>query len=185
MAEKDKKEPDDEEWEEEVDEDDEDDEADADDPKAKRNRLLIKIVAVLCVLVVVGGAYLVLKMLGVTEAVLGKPNITEVTLNLGKPVTHTLPEVRTDLKRTGRKAQFIKMVIIAQLNEKDLPGLTNATKQAEIVDGIKTHLRSLEFRDLQGKAGSERLRFELLQVINNKLAPASAHTILFKDLLIQ
>ena len=124
-------------------------------------------------------------MLGLTEAVFGKPNVTELSLELGKPVTHELPEIRTDLKRVGRRGQFIKMTIIVQLNEKDLPALQDPTATAMVLDNIKTHLRGLEFQDLQGKKGSERLRFDLLNVINNVLAPVQAHTILFKGLIIQ
>jgi hypothetical protein len=36
-----------------------------------------------------------------------------------------------------------------------------------------------------GKEGSERLRFELLNVINFAIAPVKAHTVLFKGRIIQ
>lgn len=178
-------EDDDEEWE----DDEEDEEAAAakaaEEAKAARKKKLVKIAAILGVVGVLGGVGYIAHLFGLTETVFGKPNVTEVVLDLGKPVTHTLTEVRTDLKKVGRKRHYIRTTIIIQLNEKDLPVLTDETKTAEILDGIKTHLRSLEFQDLQGKKGSERLRFELLSVINNALAPVKAHTILFKDLIIQ
>lgn len=175
---------DDEDW-----EDDEDDEARAAreeaEAKARKKKRLVTILAVAGVLLVLGGGGFAAHMLGLTEKIFGKPDITEVTLDLGKPVTAPLPEIRTDLKTTGRRNHFIKLNIIVQLNETDLPALKDATKTAMIVDGIKTHLRGMEFKDLQGKAGSERLRYELLNVINHTLAPVQAHTILFKDLIIQ
>ncbi len=194
MAEKDEEEYDDEYDDEEWDEDDEDweDEDEEDDEEAekaeakeKRKKLLIKAgIGLGAVAMMVGLGYAA-KLFGLTEAVFGKPNITEVSLELGKPVTHELPQIRTDLKRSGRRSQFIRMTIIVQLNEQDLPVLQDEVKTTEVLDSIKTHLRGLEFQDLQGKTGSERLRFELLNVINHTLAPVKAHTILFKDLLIQ
>ena len=58
-------------------------------------------------------------------------------------------------------------------------------KVAVIVDNIKTYLRDLEYKDVIGKEGSERLRGELVTVINVAIAPVRAHTVLFKDLIIQ
>ncbi|NQW51081.1 MAG: NAD(P)/FAD-dependent oxidoreductase, partial [Rhodospirillales bacterium] len=63
---------------------------------------------------VLGGGGLAAHKMGLTESVFGKPDVTEVIVELGKPVTHPLPEIRTDLKRIGRKAHFIKINLIVQ-----------------------------------------------------------------------
>ena len=42
-----------------------------------------------------------------------------------------------------------------------------------------------ERQHVVGKEGSERLRFELVQIIQNIIRPAKVHTILFKDLIVQ
>lgn len=192
MADKDDDEYDDEDYEDDdewEDEDDEDPEAraarEAAEAKAAKKKKLLKIAIAVGVVLLLVVLWFVGKITGLNEKIFGKPEITEVTLDLGKEVTFPLPEIRTDLKKTGRRSHFIKLHIIVQLNEKDLKALQDETAQAEIVDGIKTLLRGLEFEDLQGKKGSERLRFELVNVINHAVAPVMIHTILFKDLIIQ
>jgi flagellar basal body-associated protein FliL len=173
-------EDDDEEW-----EDDEDDAPSEEELKAAKKKKILKIAAIAGVLLVLIGGGLTAHMLGATEAVFGKPAITEVTLEVGKPVTYQLPEIRTDLKKIGKRSHFIKINLIVQVNETDLPVLKDELKAALIVDNIKTQLRDLEYKDVIGKEGSERLRFELLNVINFAIAPVKAHTVLFKDLIIQ
>lgn len=174
-------EDDDEEWE----DDDEDDEPSEEDLKAAKKKKILKIAAIVGVLVLLLGGGLTAHMMGASEAIFGKPAITEVTLEIGKPVIQALPEIRTDLKKIGRRSHFIKLNLIVQVNENDLHVLQDETKLALIVDNIKTQLRDLEYKDVIGKEGSERLRFELLNVINFAIAPVKAHTVLFKDLIIQ
>ncbi|MEP0339609.1 MAG: flagellar basal body-associated FliL family protein [Alphaproteobacteria bacterium] len=173
-------EDDDEEW-----EDDEDDEPTEEELAAAKKKKTLKIAAIAGVLLVLIGGGFTAHMLGATEAILGKPAITEVTLEIGKPVIHQLPEIRTDLKKIGRRNHFIKLNLIVQVDEHDLPALQDEAKMALVVDNIKTQLRDLEYKDVIGKEGSERLRFELLNVINFAIAPVKAHTVLFKDLIIQ
>ena len=198
MAEKDDEEDEYEDDDEEYEDDDEweDDEDEEEDPEAraareaaeakaaKKKKLMLIGGAVGAVAVLVG-LWFGAKALGLTEKIFGKPNITEVTVNLGKEVTATLPLIRTDLRRVGHIDHFIKLNIIVQLNEKDLPTLSDPIKQAKIVDGIKTYLRGMDFQDLEGKKGSERLRFDLVTVINHAVAPVQIHTILFKDFIVQ
>lgn len=173
-------EDDDEEW-----EDDGDDEPSEEDLKAAKKKKLIKIGAIAGVFVLLLGGGFVAHALGLTEAIFGKPAITEVTVELGKPVTFALPEIRTDLKKAGRRDHFIKLNLIVQVSEHDLTAVQSEDLQLKMVDNIKTQLRDLEYKDVIGKEGSERLRFELLNVINFAIAPIRAHTILFKDLIIQ
>ena len=174
-------EDDDDEWE----DDDEDDEPSEEELKAAKKKKLIKIGAIAGVFVLLLGGGFVAHALGLTEAIFGKPAITEVTVELGKPVTFALPEIRTDLKKVGRRDHFIKLNLIVQVSEHDLTAVQDEDLQIKIVDNIKTQLRDLEYKDVIGKEGSERLRFELLNVINFAIQPIRAHTILFKDLIIQ
>ena len=161
-------EDDDEEW-----EDDEDDEPTEEELAAAKKKKTLKIAAIAGVLLVLIGGGFTAHLLGATEAI------------LGKPVIHQLPEIRTDLKKIGRRNHFIKLNLIVQVDEHDLPALQDEAKMALVVDNIKTQLRDLEYKDVIGKEGSERLRFELLNVINFAIAPVKAHTVLFKDLIIQ
>ena len=108
---------------------------------------------------------------------------TVAKLDLGEPILHPFPEIRTDLKTGVCKAPFMRAVIHIQLFPDDLDQLVK--QEAQVHDAILTHLREQERQHVVGKEGSERLRFELVQVINNQIHPAKIHTIYFKELIVQ
>lgn len=108
---------------------------------------------------------------------------TVAQLELGKPILHPFPEIRTDLKTGSCKAPFMRALIHVQLFPDDLARLQEL--EAQVHDAILTHLREQERQHVVGKEGSERLRFELVQVINNQIQPAKIHTIYFKELVVQ
>jgi len=122
--------------------------------------------------------------LGVIHMVMGweQPN-TQAELELGKPVYFSLPQIRTDLKTNECRAPFIRATVDVQLAPGDVGRLEDA--QDQVMDAILTHLRGQERQHVVGKAGSERLRFELVQIIENIIQPAKVHTVLFKELVLQ
>ena len=108
---------------------------------------------------------------------------TVAQLDLGEPILHPFTEIRTDLKSARGKTPFLRAVIHIQLFPDDLEQLQKL--EAQVHDAILTHLREQERQHVQGKEGSERLRFELVQIINNQIQPAKIHTIYFKELIVQ
>lgn len=142
--------------------------------------LIIVSAALVLIAALFGGAY----YMGLVHKVMGweRPQ-SKAELHLGKPVLHTLPQIRTDLKSGECKAPFLRAIIQVQLSPEDLPRLEEA--QEQIMDGILTHLREQDRQSVVGKAGSERLRFELVQIIENVIRPANIHTVLFKELIVQ
>ena len=143
-------------------------------------------IIILCSALVVGLSLLggLSYYLGVVHMVMGweQPH-TEAELELGKPVYHSLPQIRTDLKTNECRAPFIRATVDVQLAPGDLARLEDA--QDQVMDAILTHLRGQERQHVVGKAGSERLRFELVQIIENIIQPAKVQTILFKELVLQ
>jgi len=142
-------------------------------------------------LIAVGATFFILSVggglsyyMGWIHAVMGweRPQST-AQLALGKPVFFPLPEIRVDLKTNECRAPFLRTIIHVQLSPNDVSRLED--NQDLVLDGILTHLRGQERQHLVGKAGSERLRFELVQVIENKLKPIKVHTVLFKELVVQ
>jgi len=161
-----------------------------DKPKKKKKKAKKKSKLTLA-LIIVGATFFVLSAggglsyyMGWIHAMMGweRPQTT-AQLALGKPVFHPLPEIRTDLKTNECRAPFMRAVIHVQLSPDDVSRLED--NQDLVMDGILTHLRDQERQNLVGKAGSERLRFELVQVIEKKLKPIKVHTILFKELVVQ
>lgn len=107
----------------------------------------------------------------------------EAVLSLGKPVLVELPEIRTDMKTGTCRAPFLRAVVQVQVSSDDASKVEEFKDQ--IMDGILTHLRDQERQNVVGKEGSERLRFELVQIIQQIIQPAQVHTVLFKDLIVQ
>lgn len=143
------------------------------------------------IVIIVAGVFVFLAATGVlsfymgwVHAIMGwqQPQ-TIAKLELGEPVTHPFPEIRTDLKTGDCKSPFLRTTIQVQLFPEDLKTLTKMEMQVH--DAILTHLREQERQYFVGKEGSERLRFELVQIINNQIKPAKIHTIYFEDLLVQ
>lgn len=164
--------------------------ADAENAKPKKGKkkkkskamLLIPILGGVLVFLVVGGG--LSYYMGWIHAVMGweRPQ-HHAQLEIGKPVFHPMPEIRTDLKTGECRAPFMRAVIHVQLMPEDVDRLQDAEMQ--VMDAILTHLRGQERQHVVGKEGSERLRFELVQIIQNIIQPARVHTILFKELVVQ
>jgi flagellar basal body-associated protein FliL len=127
--------------------------------KASKAKLLIPIIGGVVVFLLIGGG--LSYYMGWIHAVMGweRPQ-HHAELELGKPVFHPLPEIRTDLKTGECRAPFMRAVIHVQLMPEDVGRLQDAEMQ--VMDAILTHLRGQERQHVVGKEGSERLRFELV-----------------------
>ncbi|MBO6519886.1 MAG: flagellar basal body-associated FliL family protein [Rhodospirillales bacterium] len=152
--------------------------------KKKKAGGKILIGLILGILIFFGGGGGLAWYMGWVHALMGwqKP-ISHAELEIGKPVFHPLPEIRTDMKTGECRAPFLRAVVHVQLMPEDVPRLQEAEMQ--VMDAILTHLRGQERQHVVGKEGSERLRFELVQIIQNIIRPAKVHTILFKELIVQ
>lgn len=154
--------------------------------KKKKNggkaKLLLIIIA--GIFVVLGGGGGAAYYFGLIHTIMGweRPQ-TLAAIELGKPVVHPLPEIRTDMKTGACRSPFLRAIVHVQLSPEDLSRLQ--AEEARIMDGVLTHLRDQERQHVVGKAGSERLRFELVQIIDNIIQPARVHTVLFKELIVQ
>jgi flagellar FliL protein len=127
-----------------------------------------------------GGAF----MLGLLDPLFGiEREKTKLEIDLGVPVRHPLPVIKADLK-TGRcRSPFLRVEVVVQVNKNDVDLLID--NETAIVDRVRSHLREQERQDLVGKAGTDKLRFDLVNIINQVIAPARVHGILFKDFLLQ
>lgn len=121
---------------------------------------------------------------GLVPDLLGIPvERKEARITLGEPVTFDMPEIKADLKTGACSAPLLKALISVQLLPKDVGRLEAA--RMRIRDRIIAHLRDVERQELVGKEGTERLRFDIVEIINQEIQPATAHTIFFRDLLLQ
>lgn len=144
-------------------------------------KIMLFVVAPLLLILIGGGVSFAM---GWLDSLLGiKKGNQEAVLALGKPVFVELPEIRTDMKTGACRSPFLRAVVQVQLSADDSQKLED--NKDFVMDGILTHLRDQERQNVVGKEGSERLRFELVQIIENRIQPAKVHTVLFKELVLQ
>lgn len=133
----------------------------------------------------VAGAYFA----GLLDPLLGKaPSAEDATAEAPPAATpahfYELPEMLVNLNPSGKRRSFLKISISLELeSEKDV-------KQVEaylprIVDNFQVYLRELRIEDLNGSAGLQRLREELLLRVNAAVRPAEVRDVLFKEMLVQ
>jgi flagellar basal body-associated protein FliL len=147
-------------------------------PAARRLRpRLAAVIAAAVVAVVVAGGGIFYLVSG------GDDGQASATIDLGGPlVYHELPEFLVDLQPDGKTRHHIKLQIVAEIPENHVRRFTE--QEVAVVDAVLACLREQRHEELMGEAGAERLRSELLAVINGKIAPAQVRTILFKGFLM-
>ncbi|MGH6660887.1 MAG: flagellar basal body-associated FliL family protein [Rhodospirillales bacterium] len=152
------------------------------DSKGGGKGKLIAVVAIAVVVIAGGGA--AAYFTGLLDPLLGRKAGSKVaTIDLGTPVTHQLPQIKADLKTGKCSAPLIRTTIVIQLASTDLPRLQTA--ELRVVDSIRAHLRDQERQQMVGKAGTDKLRVDLTNIINNVIMPARIQSILFKEFVLQ
>lgn len=102
----------------------------------------------------------------------------------GPAVFFEIPEMLVNLNSTGRKVGYLKISISLELgSEEDLATLEGVMPR--VVDSFQVYLRGLRVEDLQGSAGLQRLREELLLRVATAAQPAQIRDVLFREMLIQ
>jgi flagellar basal body-associated protein FliL len=141
-----------------------------------RPRLAAIIAAAVMTVALVGGGVVLL-----TSG--GEDAIESATIDLGGPlVYYELPEFLVDLQPDGRTRHHIKLRIVAELPDAHLSRF--ASQEVAVIDAVLAYLRQQRREQLTGEAGAERLRSELLAVINERVTPVKVRTILFKGFLM-
>ncbi len=129
------------------------------------------------------GAYVA----GVLDPLLGKAEEQKdgaAQAKAAPAVFYDLPEMLVNLNGGGRKASYLKISVSLELE--DAATLEHVDQVLpRIVDSFQVYLRELRIEDLNGSAGLQRLREELLLRVNAATQPAVVRDVLFKEMLIQ
>jgi flagellar protein FliL len=142
----------------------------------------------LLLLCIIAGVLYMLGVFGGAEeesAVAKEPEVVPIAVQLQDVFTYALPSMLINLRTTGRRTSFLKVTISLEVkgneeNKKEMDQL-----KPRIVDQFQTYLRELEVEDLQGSAGLQRLKEELLDRVNAVTAPIKVQNVLFGELLVQ
>ncbi|MDY0870530.1 flagellar basal body-associated FliL family protein [Dongia rigui] len=100
------------------------------------------------------------------------------------PVFIELPKMQANLIMTGKKQPFMVTTLVLEVGSPEEQKLVEEL-QPRIENEIVTYLRSLRPEDIQGAAGLQRLREELLLRVKAAAKPAKVKDILFKEMLVQ
>lgn len=144
-------------------------------------KLIILVVPIVALLAV--GAF----FSGVLDPILGAggDRAGEGEIAHGEPaVYYDLPEMLVNLNSSGRKTNFLKLIVSLELeSDDDIAQLERVLPR--IVDNFQVYLRELRIEDLRGSAGVYRLREELLARVNGAGNSIRVHDVLFKEMLVQ
>lgn len=156
-------------------------------PKGSPLKLILMIVGPLLLIGIIVGALFFLGILGGSKEGEVKEEKHEESLaeQMHDVFTYNLPSMLINLRTTGRRTSFLKVTFVLEVK-----GNEEAKKELEllkprIVDQFQTYLRELEVDDLQGSAGMQRLKEELLDRVNAVTAPIKVQNVLFSEFLVQ
>lgn len=149
--------------------------------KRLASRKVLLAIAALLLLTAVGGAiasWFGLLDLG-REAAAPKEDAA-----VAAPVYYELPEFIVNIDTGGRRSSFLKLKVRLQLEDPDAIPRIEA-RLPRIVDHFQVYLRELRREDLDGSAGTYRMREELLKRVRLDVAPAPVTDLLFAEILMQ
>jgi len=95
-----------------------------------------------------------------------------------------LPEMVANLNSDPRRPRYVKLKAQIEVSRKQDVAAVNAA-MARLQDLFQTYLRELRPEDLQGAAGTYRLRQELIARATVAVAPAQVQDVLFVEILVQ
>lgn len=95
-----------------------------------------------------------------------------------------LKEMLVNLNTGGRKSHYLKISVSLEVDTDD-DVLQIQRVMPRIVDSFQVYLRELRIEDLQGSAGLQRLREELLMRVNSAAQPTVVRDVLFREMLVQ
>jgi len=136
-------------------------------------------------LLLVGGALAVIFGSGVLDSLMGGGEQRKAEQKGGQQTYyHELPTMLVNLNTSGGEKGFLKLTVSLALdNQSGKQKIKSVTPR--IVDSFQVYLRELRVSDLEGSAGMQRLREELLLRVNNTVENANVKDVLFKEMLVQ
>ena len=105
-----------------------------------------------------------------------------VTVAIGSISYHPLPDLVADLKTSGSRSHYLQLAAVLEVPEEALARLR--AEETRILSDVQTRLRELQREDLAGAAGLERVRRDIVEVVDRHIAPARASGVLFTKFLV-
>lgn len=162
-------------------------------PKKRSKKKLIILIVILLV-VGLGGAAAAILMTGEKAPAEGEAGAEATDAHggehagdpkkVGDGIYVDLPEMLVNLNADARRSTFLKLTVSVEVATRE-----DATRMdvlaPKVIDTFQLYLRNLRVEDLQGSAGTFRMREELLRRINAVAKPVTVKNILIKEMLVQ
>ncbi len=104
----------------------------------------------------------------------------------GAPSYYTMPKMIVNLAGAAEGDRQLLLELELVLEASDPASFdTMPAMMPRVVDQFQSFLRELRIEDLNGSAGSYRLRLELLKRFNTVMAPAKIDAVLIEGILVQ
>jgi len=146
--------------------------------------VLFFVVPLLLVLGLIAGIFLT----GLPSALMGSGSDSGASQEKAEPsgasVFYSMPTMLVNLNSDGQQESFLKLEVTLELaSEKGKERVKQVTPR--LVDNVQVYLRQLRTEDLQGSAGMQRLREELLRRVRAASDGVKVRNVLFKEMLVQ
>ncbi len=133
-----------------------------------------------------GGLYFTGMLDGVLKSVVGDGATEGETAGAAgdEPVFYELPDIIVSINTGERKSRYLKVRVNLELDTADdLPQIERVMPR--IMDRFQVYLRELRMEDINGSAGTFRLREELLKRVSAAANPARVNDVLFVEMIVQ
>ncbi len=95
-----------------------------------------------------------------------------------------LPEMVVNLSSVDQHATFLKLKVSLEVSQKETVEKIQPVLP-RVLDAFQVYLRELRQTDLEGSAGTFRVKEELQRRVNIAIYPAKVDAVLFKEIMIQ
>lgn len=135
-------------------------------------------------LLLLAGAAAGLYLSGALDELIGGDGEAKAHTAAKQSVFYDMPTLLVNLSSSGQGSNYLKLSVSLELEDKAALERVEEVKP-RLVDNFQVYLRELRIEDLQGSAGLQRLREELLLRVNATLDKAKVRDVLFKEMLVQ
>jgi flagellar FliL protein len=95
-----------------------------------------------------------------------------------------LPDMLVNLQADNSRPRYLRLRVAVEVEDDKAAAAVKALTP-RVLDSFQMFLRSLTVDDVQGSAGMERLKEEMLARVNIAVEPSRIRDVLFKEILVQ
>lgn len=112
--------------------------------------------------------------------------VEEAVVELPENITYyEMPELLVNIQTSSSKRKpYLRLAVKFEIHDPEAIKTLDMIKP-RIIDAFQVYLRELRVDDLEGSAGSQRLKEELLKRVNTVAAPIKVADVLFQVFVVQ